>query len=303
MENFLSINDCTTEQLTELLELSTALKKLDKAGKLKMTLQGKILAMLFEKASLRTRISFEVAMADLGGVALYLKPEDIGIIGKREPAKDMARVFTRYVHCIMARTFAHETLLELARYADVPVINALSDWSHPCQAMADLLTIQEHCGTLNGIKVTYIGDGNNVARSLAFACAKFDMKLVIASPVGYELDKESIDIANRVCTDCVLQTNSPGDAVKDADIIYTDTWVSMGQEEEKQKRIQDFQAFQVNSDLVALTPDAKIMHCLPAYRGFEITDEVAESDNSIIFDQAENRLHFQRALLQKLMAK
>ena len=303
MENFLSINECTPEQLAELLELSTALKKLDKAGKLKMTLQGKILAMLFEKTSLRTRISFEVAMADLGGVALYLKPEDIGIIGKREPAKDMARVLSRYVHCIMARTFAHETLLELARYADVPVINALSDWSHPCQAMADLLTIQEHCGTLKGIKVAYIGDGNNVARSLAFACAKFDMKLVIASPAGYELDKESIDIANRICADCVLQTNNPGDAVKDADIIYTDTWVSMGQEEEKQKRIKDFQAFQVNSELVALAPDAKIMHCLLAYRGFEITDEVAESDSSIIFDQAENRLHFQRALLEKLMAK
>lgn len=303
MKHFLSITDCTSEQLEELLQLSELLKKQDKAGTLQRSLPGKILAMLFEKTSLRTRISFQVAIADLGGVAIYLKPEDIGIIGKREPAKDMARVLSRYVHCIMARTFAHETLLELAKYADVPVINALSDFSHPCQAMADLLTIREHCGQLTGKKIAYIGDGNNVARSLAFACAKFNMKLDIASPSGYELDDKSIKIANNICPNCTTQCNSPKQAVIAADIIYTDTWTSMGQEDEKQKRINDFQGFQVNAELVALAPAAKIMHCLPAYRGFEITDEVAESPNSIIFDQAENRLHFQRALLKKLMTK
>jgi ornithine carbamoyltransferase len=304
MRDFLSIKDCSIDKLEELLELSSELKELDKANKLKRTLEGKILAMLFEKASLRTRISFEVAMADLGGVALYLKPEDIGVIGKREPAKDMARVLTRYVHGIMARTFAHETLLELARYADVPVINALSDWSHPCQAMADILTIREHCGDLKGLRLAYIGDGNNVARSLAFACAKFGMKLVVASPEGYELDTETIDNSNLICADSVHQLNEPKEAVKDTNVVYTDTWVSMGQEDEKQKRIKVFQSFQLNSELMTLAPaDAKVMHCLPAYRGLEITDEVAESENSIIFDQAENRLHFQRALLQKLLLK
>ena len=304
MRDFLSITNFSVEELDELLELSSELKKLDKANKLKRTLEGKILAMLFEKASLRTRISFEVAMADLGGVALYLKPEDIGVIGKREPAKDMARVLTRYVHGIMARTFAHETLLELAKYADVPVINALSDWSHPCQAMADVLTIREHCGKLKGLKVAYIGDGNNVARSLAFAFAKFEMKLVVASPKGYELDEQSIISSNKTCNGSVIQINDPKEAVKGANVVYTDTWVSMGQEDEKQKRIKEFHAFQVNSELMGLAPaDAKVMHCLPAYRGLEITDEVAESENSIIFDQAENRLHFQRALLQKLLRK
>jgi len=304
MRDFLSIRNFSVEELEGLLELSSELKELDKSNKLKRTLEGKILAMLFEKASLRTRISFEVAMADLGGVAVYLKPEDIGVIGKREPAKDMARVLARYVHGIMARTFAHETLLELAKYADVPVINALSDWSHPCQAMADILTIREHCGRLDGLKVAYIGDGNNVARSLAFACAKFEMKLVVASPKGYELDEQSIKSSNETCADSVIQINNPKEAVKDANVVYTDTWVSMGQEDEKQKRIKAFQGFQVNKALMALTPDdTKVMHCLPAYRGFEITDEVAESENSIIFDQAENRLHFQRALLQKLLHK
>ena len=304
MRDFLSIRDCSVDELEELLALSSELKKLDKANKLKRTLEGKILAMLFEKASLRTRISFEVAMADLGGVAIYLKPEDIGIIGKREPAKDMARVLTRYVHGIMARTFVHETLLELARYADVPVINALSDWSHPCQAMADILTIREHCGDLKGLKLAYIGDGNNVARSLVFACAKFEMKLAVASPAGYELDEQSIKSSNEICAGSVIQINDPDEAVKDTNVVYTDTWVSMGQEDEKQKRIRAFQDFQVNTKLMALAPaGAKIMHCLPAYRGLEITDEVAESENSIIFDQAENRLHFQRALLQKLLRK
>ncbi|HPO70821.1 MAG TPA: hypothetical protein PKV53_10985, partial [Anaerohalosphaeraceae bacterium] len=191
MKSFLSIADCSRDELEALLTLSSELKRLYKSGGRDLCLSGKVLAMLFEKTSLRTRISFQVAMSDLGGIAIYLKPEDIGIIGKREPAKDMARVFSRYVDGIMARTFAHETLLELDRWATVPVINALSDWSHPCQAMADMLTIQEHCGKLAGLKLAYIGDGNNVARSLAFACAKLGMAFVCASPAGYELDKQT----------------------------------------------------------------------------------------------------------------
>jgi ornithine carbamoyltransferase len=202
----------------------------------------------------------------------------------------------------MARTFEHDTLVELASFAEVPVINALSDFSHPCQAMADVLTIVEHCGKLPGLKIAYIGDGNNVARSLAFACAKLGIKLAVASPARYELDDDSVAKANSIAADTVIQTNDPAQAVADADIVYTDTWVSMGQEGEKKQRLTDFEGFQVNAELMKLAPaKAKVMHCLPAYRGLEITDEVAESENSIIFDQAENRLHFQRALLKKLL--
>ena len=303
MKNFLSIGDCSSEQLKELLVESSKLKQLYKSGGRDLCLVGKTLAMLFEKPSLRTRISFEVAMMQLGGSPIYIKPEDIGGIGKREPIKDMARVLSRYVDGIVVRTFEHRIIAELAEFATVPVINALTDWSHPCQAMADVLTIKEHLGQLDGVKVAYVGDGNNVARSLAFACAKLGMKMVIATPAGYQLDAESVQKANQISAETVIQTNAAVDAVAGADIIYTDTWVSMGQEDEKEKRIKDFVGFQVNTELVKAAPaGVKIMHCLPAYRGLEITDEVAESANSIMLDQAENRLHFQRALLKKLMS-
>jgi ornithine carbamoyltransferase len=303
MRHFLSIDICSIEQLEELLDLSAELKKLYKGGGRDMCLAGKSLAMLFEKTSLRTRISFQVAMTDLGGSALYLKPTDIGIIGQREPAKDMARVLSRYVDGIMARTFSHETIVEFARFATVPVINALSDWSHPCQAMADALTIREHCGGCEGIRLAYVGDGNNVARSLAFVSAKLKMKYFCASPAGYELDADTIARSNGIRPGTAVQTNDPVEAVRDADVVYTDTWTSMGQEDEKAKRIRDFAGFQVNAELLKHAKrGARVMHCLPAYRGLEITDAVAESANSIIFDQAENRLHFQRALLKKLMS-
>ena len=303
MKNFLSINDCSAEQLKELLRESSELKKLYKSGEQDLCLGGKTLAMLFEKPSLRTRISFEVAMTDLGGSAIYVRPEDIGGIGEREPVKDIARVLSRYVDGIMARTFEHQTIVELAEFATVPVINALTGRLHPCQAMADILTIQENFERLEGIKIAFIGDGNNVARSLAMACAKLDMKMVIASPASYELDDESILEANKISADSVRQTNNPAEAAAEADIIYTDTWVSMGQENEKQKRIKAFAGFQINAKLLKSAPaGVKIVHCLPAYRGLEITDEVAESENSIMFDQAENRLHSQRALLKKLLS-
>ena len=242
-------------------------------------------------------------MTDLGGSAIFIRPEDIGGIGKREPIKDMARVLSRYVDGIMARTFAHNTVVELAKYATVPVINALTDLSHPCQAMADVLTIKEHLGRLEGVKIAFIGDGNNVARSLAFAAAKLGMKMVVASPKGYELDWGTIEKANGIKADSVSITNDPVKAVAGADVVYTDTWVSMGQEAEKKKRIKAFKGFQVNAELLKSAPAGiKIMHCLPAYRDYEITDEVVESPNSIIFDQSENRLHFQRALVKKLMS-
>ena len=304
MKDFLSIIDCTPEFLKDLLRISTKLKRLYTFGGNDLCLAGKTLAMLFEKPSLRTRISFQVAMTDLGGHPIYVKPEDIGGIGKREPIKDIARVLSRYVDGIMARTFEHSAVLQLAEYATVPIINALTDWSHPCQAMADVLTMEEHFEDLKGLKIAFIGDGNNVARSLAFACAKLEMQMVVAAPAGYELDNETIEKANQISADCVRQTNDPHEAVTNANVIYTDTWVSMGQEQEKQKRQADFAGFQVNADLVKSAPDnVKIMHCLPAYRGFEISDEAAESPNSIMFDQAENRLHFQRALLKKLMSQ
>lgn len=303
MKDFISIANCSAEQLQELLDESCELKKLYKGGGRDLCLSGKTLAMLFEKPSLRTRMSFQVAMTQLGGSAIYVKPEDIGGIGKREPVKDIARVLSRYVDGIMARTFEHDTIVELAKFATVPVINALTDWLHPCQAMADVLTIQEHCGRLEGVKIAFVGDGNNVARSLAFVCAKLGMKMVVATPAGYKIDDESIQAVNQILSGTVSQTNNPVEAVDGANVIYTDTWVSMGQESEKQQRIKDFEGFQINAELVKNAPaGVKIMHCLPAYRGFEITDEVVESAGSIIFDQSENRLHFQRALLKKLMS-
>jgi ornithine carbamoyltransferase len=303
MKHFLCICECSTQELNDLLDLSSSLKKLYKTGGRDVCLGGKVLAMVFEKPSLRTRISFQVAMSDLGGSSIFIRPEDIGGLGKREPLKDMARVLSRYVDGIMARTFEHNTVVELAKYATVPVINALTDLSHPCQAMADVLTIKEHLGRLEGVKIAYVGDGNNVARSLAYAAAKLGMKLVVASPEGYQLDWGTVEKTNAILADSVSITNDPVKAVAGADVVYTDTWVSMGQEAEKKKRIKAFKGFQVNAELLkSAPPDAKIMHCLPAYRDFEITDEVVESPNSIIFDQSENRLHFQRALVKKLMS-
>jgi len=303
MKDFIAISECSVQELHELLDESSSLKAFYKSGQRDLCLAGKTLAMLFEKPSLRTRISFHVATTDLGGSPIYVKPEDIGGIGKREPVKDIARVLSRYVQGIVARTFEHQTVVDLARYADIPVINALTDWSHPCEAMADVLTIREHFGRIEGIKIAFIGDGNNVARSLAFAAGKLQMKSVVASPRGYELDAATIDKANGFTPGCTQQVNDPYAAVADADVIYTDTWVSMGQENEKAKRVQDFAGFAVDAKLIAAAPrHVKIMHCLPAYRGYEITDEAIESAASIVFDQTENRLHFQRALLKKLMA-
>jgi ornithine carbamoyltransferase len=303
MRDFVAISDCSTDELLALLDESSTLKALYKSGRRDLCLAGKTLAMLFEKPSLRTRISFQVAMTDLGGNPIYVKPEDIGGIGKREPIKDIARVLSRYVQGIMARTFEHQTVLDLAKYADVPVVNALTDWAHPCQAMADCLTIREHLGRLEGVTIAFIGDGNNVARSLGYAAAKLGMKLLVASPPSYELDDATRQTTNRLAAGSVTQLDDPKVAVSEADVIYTDTWVSMGQEREKEKRVREFAGFAVDGTLLAAAPArAKIMHCLPAYRGYEISDEAAESGNSIMFDQAENRLHFQRALLKRLMA-
>ena len=299
-KHFLSIKDYQPDELKLLLDQTVKMKQLYRSGGRDTSLAGKTMVMVFEKPSSRTRVSFQVAMSQLGGTAIYIRPEDIGGLGKREPICDLTRVLNGYVNIIVARTFSHETVMEIARYAKVPVVNALTDLVHPCQAMADVLTIQEHFGSLKGRKIAYIGDGNNVARSLATAAIKLDANFSIASPAKYALPDDFVKTLNPKRFNA---TNDPYKAVVDADIIYTDTWTSMGQEDEKQQRVTDFAGFQVDQSLVdAAGKKVKIMHCLPAYRGLEITDDVIESPRSIIFDQAENRLHFQRALIKYLLS-
>ena len=309
IRNFIDIKDFSPSQLRGLLTRAIEDKTLFRAGKLPATLGRRVLAMIFEKPSLRTRVSFEAAMTHLGGHAICLAPSDIGL-GTREPVQDAARVLGRMCDGIMARTFQHDAVLELARHSPAPVINALTDYSHPCQAMADVMTAMEHFSrdaadrdsALTGKTLVFVGDGNNVARSLAVACAKLDMRFVLAAPKGYELDDAFVQ-SLPAGADYLLDHDTHR-AVRAADVIYTDTWTSMGQEDEKLKRIKDFSGFQVNADLMAAAPDhAIVMHCLPAYRGNEITDDVFEAHAGTIFEEAENRLHFQRSLLNVLLGE
>ncbi|MGD2252115.1 MAG: ornithine carbamoyltransferase [Anaerolineales bacterium] len=304
MRHFLSILDHSTQELLELIELSLRLKAELARGGNKPLLAGKVLAMVFQKPSLRTRVSFDMGMRQLGGDALYLSPDEIGL-GKRESVADVSRVLSGYVDAIMARVFAHEHVLELARHASVPVINGLSDFNHPCQAMADVLTIRERFDRLEELNVTYVGDGNNVAVSLMFACAKLGMNFTIASPEGYDLPPKAVAEAQPAGNESgasIRQLRDPHQAVRDAQVIYTDTWVSMGQEEEAKKREKVFPPYQVNAQLVAeADPSAIVLHCLPAHRGQEITDEVADGPHSAIFQQAENRMHAQKSILVKLL--
>ena len=298
-KDFINIGDFSGEQLGSLIDRAIADKVLFRAGELPASLDRKSLAMIFEKPSLRTRVSFEAAMTQLGGHALYLTQADIGL-GAREPVQDVARVLGLMCDAIMARTFSHELVERLGECSPVPVINALTDYSHPCQAMADLMTMKEHFGDLAGRTVTFVGDGNNVARSLALACRKLAMKFVLACPKGYELTEQF----TAALGDSYSVSHDPATAVADADVVYTDTWVSMGQEDKKQRRIKDFEGFQVNAQLLAKAPDSAIvLHCLPAYRGYEISDETMEANAKTIFGQAENRLHFQRTLLDVLIAE
>jgi ornithine carbamoyltransferase len=282
------------------------LKKEWKRGGNKPVLKGQVLGMVFQKPSLRTRVSFDMAMRHLGGDALYLSPNEIGL-GGREAVSDVARVLSRYVQAIMARTFSHQHIEELARWSSVPVINGLSEYNHPCQALADGLTILEHKGRLQGVNVTFIGDGNNVAVSLLHLCAKLGANFTLAAPDGYGLPAKAIEIARPLAeaSGATLRfLNSPPQAVQDADVIYTDTWTSMGQEAETEKRRQVFPPFQVNRALVAeAAPDAIVMHCLPAHRGEEVTDEVMDGPQSVVFDEAENRLHAQKAILYYLLVE
>jgi ornithine carbamoyltransferase len=303
MKHFIAISDCSFDDLRHMLEVAQRLKRqLKTSGRNDPVLASKTLAMIFEKPSLRTRVSFAVAMTQLGGNGLLLRDEEVGI-GRREPVQDVARVLSGMCDGIMARTFEHDKVTGLARWATVPVINGLTDYSHPCQAMADLMTMQEHFGSLAGRTLAYVGDGNNVARSLSVACGKFRVRFVLASPPGYELPREDVDrIMSQVPEMDFQVTHDPADAVHNADAIYTDTWISMGQEAEKAKRIKDFQGFQIDETLLKNAPShAVVLHCLPAYRGLEISDAAIESRQSLVFPQAENRLHFQKGLLAVLL--
>lgn len=299
--SLLSISDLSKGQINEILSTAERLKKFEisRQDQLKI-MEGRTLAMIFEKPSLRTRVSFEAGMTQLGGHAIYLQPSDIKM-GQREPVKDIARTLARMCDCIMARVFKHESVVELARYSRVPVINALSDFEHPCQALADFLTIREHKGRLADLKLAFIGDGNNVAHSLMFMSAKLGTHMFLACPEGYEPDPSVTRSARAMASESGAQieiVRKPEVAAADADVIYTDVWTSMGQEAENEKRLRDFQGYQINSDLMKVAKqDTIVLHCLPAHRGEEITDEIMESPNSVVFDEAENRLHVQKAVL------
>jgi len=303
MKHFLDVSDNSPAEIQDILDLAIRLKKEHFSGGNQPLFKGKVLGMVFQKPSLRTRVSFDMAMRHMGGDALYLSPNEIGL-GKREAVGDVSRVLSGYVQAIMARVFQHEHITELAKYASVPVINGLSDFSHPCQAMADALTIQEKFGSLKGVNVTYVGDGNNVAVSLMHIVVMLGGNYTIANPVGYDMP----DVAKKTGAQLaeasgatISYVQNPHEAVRGAQVIYTDTWTSMGQEEEAAKREKVFPPYQVNAKLVSeADDDVIVMHCLPAHRNYELTDEVADGPHSMIFPQAHNRLHAQKAILARL---
>ncbi len=301
-QDFLSIRDFAPEQIWHFLDTARTIKA-NPTG-YTTALRGKTLALIFEKPSLRTRVTFDVGIQQLGGFSIYLSPAEINL-GKRESVYDVAKNLERMVQGIMIRTFAHEIVERMAEYAAIPIINGLTDYSHPCQAMADYLTIREVKGKISGLKVAYVGDGNNVAHSLMFAGAQLGANVWVATPKGYEPDRAAIDWAERRGShtggSCTV-TNDPAAAAKDADVIYTDVWASMGQESEAAKRKEIFQPYQVNGKLFKLAKsDAIFMHCLPAHRGDEVTDEVIDDRRSVVFQEAENRLHAQKAIMLELM--
>jgi len=303
-KDLLSIKDLTTVKINDIFILTESLKK--NKAKFSKVLAGKSIALIFQKPSNRTRVSFEVGMFQLGGHSLYLAPNEINL-GVRESIADVAKTLSRYVDGVVLRTFEHKNCIEMAGAASIPVINGLSDFSHPCQALADLFTIKEKLKTFKGITLAYVGDGNNVCNSLLFACAKLGVNINVACPKGYEPDAAVLKDSkgNGDVTGATINLfNDPFKAVKDADVIYTDVWTSMGQEDEANKRKEIFKDFQVNNNLVKLAKSGcLIMHCLPAHRGEEITGDVLDSKNAIVFDEAENRLHVQKAILIKLLGR
>ena len=303
-KNLVSINDLSGEEVAQILETAEIIKLRHYSNEEQPLLKGKVLGMIFQKPSLRTRVSFETGMIQLGGQAIYLGPNDIKL-GQREATKDIAQVLSRYVSGIMARTFSHEIMLELAKYSSVPVINGLSELLHPCQALGDLLTIKEKKGKLPNLKLAYIGDGNNVAHSLLFGAVKVGMDIVLAVPPGYEPKEEIINLTKedaKKINSRIEIIHDPKQAVDGADVIYTDVWTSMGFEKESEIRKDVFKSYQINQDLVSKAKDdVIILHCLPAHRGEEITDEVIDGSHSVVIDQAENRLHAQKGILALLL--
>ena len=297
--NFLDLFDISADEAVGLLDLSQAMKRERNRDPV---LEGRILGLIFEKPSLRTRVSFEAAMAQLGGNAIFLQGKDIGL-GVREPVEDFARVISQYVDAIAVRTFAHSTIEDLAKYATIPIINALSDYAHPCQAMADLLTIREARGRLAGLDLTFVGDGNNVAMSLAVACAKLGLNFTLACPLGYEFPEAFRSRFSDEFPQIPLPVeHDVREAAAGADVLYTDVWASMGQEDEAEERRRVFAPYRVDLDLLTeCGPDVIFLHCLPAHRGEEVTAEVLEDPRSLIIPQAANRLHFQKALLRWLL--
>ena len=298
--DFLHITDFTTEEIWETLELARWIKNKFRSGEEFHPFRNSTLAMLFAKPSARTRVSFETGFYRMGGHALFLGPNDIGI-GKRESIGDIARVLSRYNDMIMARLFDHQHILELASNANVPVVNGLTDFNHPCQIMADILTVLEHRGNLDNLKITYVGDGNNIVHSWLSLAMRIPFQFTIACPENYSPDEEMVETARKVNLSEIDVSHDPFMAVQDADVIYTDVWASMGQKEEAEKRRRDFEGFQVNNKLMAATGKQTLfMHCLPAERGIEVTDEVCDADYSIIFDEAENRMFAQNAIMLKI---
>ena len=298
--DFLHITDLTATEVLEILQVAKEVKAKLKSGEAYTPFKGRSMAMIFAKPSARTRISFETGFFRLGGHAVYLGPADIEI-GKREAVKDIARVISRYNDIIMARLFDHNHILELAEYADVPVINALTDYNHPCQIMADILTVQEHRGHLDDLKVVYIGDGNNIVNSWLRLSQRIPFHFVCACPEKYTPDATTVKAAQEAGLSRIDIRHDPLAAAKGADVIYTDVWASMGQKHEKEERMQHFQGFQVNEAIMAAAAkDALFLHCLPAERGLEVTDAVIEGKGSVVFDEAENRMHVQNALLLRI---
>ena len=306
IEHLISLNDLTIEEFEQILNLSEKLKKQQKEGVTHHHLKGKTLGMIFTKSSTRTRVSFEVGMYQLGGYALFLSSNDIQL-GRGETIYDTAQVLSRYLDGIMIRTFDHSDVEDLARYGNIPVINGLTDLMHPCQILADLFTVYEHKGTLKGLKMAYLGDGNNIAHSLLHGCSKVGMDIAVASPKGYMCDEKIISEAKeaaKISGSEVIITEDPIEAIKDADVVYTDTWVSMGQESEKQERIKIFEPYRVDGNLFSKAKeDAIFLHCLPAYRGYEVSNEIIDGPQSVVFDEAENSLHVQKAIMAILMGK
>jgi ornithine carbamoyltransferase len=301
-KDFISILDITEDELHQILADAIQLKKLRRAGILPEVLKGKSLAMIFEKSSTRTHISFEVGMNELGGHALFLSTRDLQI-GRGEEIRDTARVAARYVSAVMIRAYKQSTIEEFARYATIPVINGLSDREHPCQLLADIMTIHEHVKDMKGLRVAWVGDGNNVCNSLILSSALTGMDVSIASPKGYAPKRDVLDHAREI-GGTIHISRSPEDAVRDADIIVTDTWVSMGDEDKREERIRDFSGYTVDEHLIRLaSPEVRVLHCLPAHRGEEISDGVIDGKQSLVWDEAENRLHAQKALLLSLLKK